>query len=603
MEEVRPIPAMVNPLLGNFDEEDLVDLEVNHERIRKEYTPSRHEKLRSFTVMCLIFNRSIGSGIFATPAKILRATNSVGVNTVFWAIGGFLTICGILVWLEFGLSIPREHVDGKDHAVPRSGGEKNYLEWVLRRPKFLATCMYGIAFVILGNLSGNAIAFGRYVLLAAGHEDPGTGPVIGLAIGALTVVALLHAISRRGGIVVNNCFAILKIGILLTIIILGFTVRGGKNFNSEAPRPNGSSLSPGDTFSDTSGALASYTTAFLYVMYTYSGFEQPFYVLSEVHRPRKYFARAVISALLILTVLFLLVNIAYVCVIPLEMIMDSQNASVDITSMFFEQVFGSNAAKHVVQALVAFSILGNLIVMTFTATRVKQEIAKEGILPKSLRLATSRTTPTAKLLNKITKNKKKDVEAVSADEHLEQSPMAALGLHWVSSVFLIAVTSGLNVDDSYNFLISLYAYVIISLMGFFTSLGLLYAKYVRKDFLSQKPPLGGPTAPIIYCVCNAFFLITAFLNPPNHQARTVSVMANYVMPAIGLSSILWGVIWWLGLQFVMKQRGQRLVVTRTPYCEKVDEKGEWVLKYEIIDHVWRADSDTGSVKMMQRRGE
>lgn len=127
MEEVHPTPTMASLAPGNFDEEDLVDLEFDHERMRKEYTPSRNEKLRSFTVMCLIFNRSIGSGIFATPAKILRVTHSVGVNTIFWAAGGFFTICGIFVWLEFGLSIPREHVEGKDRAVPRSGGEKNYV--------------------------------------------------------------------------------------------------------------------------------------------------------------------------------------------------------------------------------------------------------------------------------------------------------------------------------------------------------------------------------------------------------------------------------------------------------------------------------------------
>jgi amino acid transporter len=358
--------------------------------------------------------------------------------------------------------------------------------------------MYGIAFVVLGNLSGNAISFGRYVLLAAGHENPSRGPVTGLAIGALTIVAILHAVSRKGGILVNNCFAMLKIGILLTITILGFAVRGGKNFNSEAHRPIGSSLKPGDTFANPSGSLASYTTTFLYVLYTYSGFEQPFYVLSEVHRPNKYFARAVISASVILTVLFVLVNIAYVCVIPLEVILDPHNADLDIISIFFDRVFGNDSARRVMQALVAFSILGNLIVMTFTAARVKQEIAKEGILPKSLWLATSKTTPTAKLLNRITKNKKKEIEVSTGEEHLEQSPMAALALHWVSSVFLIAITSGLKVGDSYNFLISLYAYVIISTMGFCTSLGLLYVKYIRKNFLSRKPPLGGPTAAIVY---------------------------------------------------------------------------------------------------------
>lgn len=39
---------------------------------------------------------------------------------MLWVIGGILTLCGISVFLEFGL------------AIPRSGGEKNYLERVYR---------------------------------------------------------------------------------------------------------------------------------------------------------------------------------------------------------------------------------------------------------------------------------------------------------------------------------------------------------------------------------------------------------------------------------------------------------------------------------------
>ncbi|KAF1998203.1 amino acid transporter, partial [Amniculicola lignicola CBS 123094] len=588
---------MATSTLGRFDEEDLAELDLDQERMRKEYAPSKQEKIRSFTVICLILNRSIGSGIFATPAMIIQGTKSVGMNIVFWAAGGLLVMCGTLVWLEFGLSIPREHVEGKERAVPRSGGEKNYLEWILRKPKFLSTCMYGIVFIILGNLSGNAIAFGRYVLWAAGYEDPPRGPVIGLAISALTVSALLHALSRRGGILVNNLFAIMKVCILLTIIILGFAVRGGQNFNKAEPRPTGSSLKPEDTFANLAKGLANYSSMFFYVLYTYSGFEQPFYVLSEVHQPRKIFARAVISAMALLTVLFVLVNIAYVCVVPLEVLLKPENADVDITSLFFEQIFDTDVAKHVIQGFVAFSILGNLIVMTFTAARVKQEIAKEGILPKSLWLATGKTTPTAKFLARMTR-KKGDVNIVGK-EHLEQSPMAALALHWVSSVFLIAVTAKLKPGDAYNFLVSLYAYVIMAVMGFFTSLGLVYAKYIRKDFVTQYSPLGGATAPIIYCICNAFFLVTAFLTPSNPLARTTTVIPNWVVPTIGLSSVLWGVVWWLGLQLVMKQRGQRLEVTRTPFCDKSDDKGEWVLKYEIIDHVWRADSEIGSIRMRQ----
>lgn len=110
-----------------FDREDLLELEFDDERMRKEYAPSKQDKIKSFTVACLILNRSIGSGIFATPANIIRGTNSIGISLLFWSLGGLLAFCGTLVWLEFGLSIPREHVEGKDRAVPRSGGEKNYV--------------------------------------------------------------------------------------------------------------------------------------------------------------------------------------------------------------------------------------------------------------------------------------------------------------------------------------------------------------------------------------------------------------------------------------------------------------------------------------------
>ena len=81
--------------------------------------------------------------------------------------------------------------------------------------------MYGIAFIVLGNLSGNAIAFGIYVTSAAEHS-PEKGLVVGLAIVALTVTALLNMLSSRVAIFFNNLFAAIKVALLLAIIVLGF---------------------------------------------------------------------------------------------------------------------------------------------------------------------------------------------------------------------------------------------------------------------------------------------------------------------------------------------------------------------------------------------
>jgi amino acid transporter len=113
----------------DFDPEDLEGLDkILDSDTRKAYTPSRRQKIHSFTVACLILNRTIGSGIFVTPSRILFATNSIGISLLFWVVGGFLSLCALLVWLEFGLSTPRRRVaGGNTQCVPRSGGEKNYV--------------------------------------------------------------------------------------------------------------------------------------------------------------------------------------------------------------------------------------------------------------------------------------------------------------------------------------------------------------------------------------------------------------------------------------------------------------------------------------------
>lgn len=70
----------------------------------------------------------LGSGIFVSPILILRGTGSVGVSLLTWVAGGLVAMCGLLVWLELGLSIPQVTVPGGElKSVPRSGGEKNYV--------------------------------------------------------------------------------------------------------------------------------------------------------------------------------------------------------------------------------------------------------------------------------------------------------------------------------------------------------------------------------------------------------------------------------------------------------------------------------------------
>jgi len=51
--------------------------------------------------------------------------------------------------------------------------------------------------------------------------------VIALAITILTVCPLIHMLSRRGGIWINNGFAIIKVALLFVIFILGWVHAAG----------------------------------------------------------------------------------------------------------------------------------------------------------------------------------------------------------------------------------------------------------------------------------------------------------------------------------------------------------------------------------------
>ena len=258
---------------------------------------------------------------------------------------------------------------------------KIQLEFIFPKPKFLTTCIYGIAFILLGNISGNAIAFARYAMEAAGHDEPDSekGKVIGIAFAALTAAVLLHVCSRRGGIVMNNAFACLKVLILLTIIILGFVKASGRRLGGDPPATQ--NFDPDISFRGGRRDLASYTDSLLYILYACSGFDQPFYVLSESKSPRSRFPKYTILAMSVAMGLYMLVNVAYFCAVPKDSVTPKllQHHDVNMATLYFGELFGNVLAKRVMAGLIAFSIFGNIVVITFTAARVKQEIAKEGI--------------------------------------------------------------------------------------------------------------------------------------------------------------------------------------------------------------------------------
>lgn len=79
-----------------------------------------------------------GSGIYVAPAIVLRQTGSVGISLLLWTLGAVVSMSGLLVYLELGLSVPKfQPPDAPNEppregerpfvSVPRNGGAKNYV--------------------------------------------------------------------------------------------------------------------------------------------------------------------------------------------------------------------------------------------------------------------------------------------------------------------------------------------------------------------------------------------------------------------------------------------------------------------------------------------
>lgn len=151
----------------------------------------------------------VGTGIFATPSSILALSGSVGLALFMWVAGMLIAAAGMAVYLEFGT------------AIPRNGGEKNYLEYVFRRPKFLATGFYAGYVILLGWAGSNSVVFGEYILNAA-QIEVNRWNQRGIGLACITSAFLIHGLALKWGLRLQNLLGIIKLIIILVIVVSGW---------------------------------------------------------------------------------------------------------------------------------------------------------------------------------------------------------------------------------------------------------------------------------------------------------------------------------------------------------------------------------------------
>ncbi|KAK4175297.1 putative high-affinity methionine permease [Triangularia setosa] len=593
------------PGLDPQDQQALYEAREDNDAIVEEI-PSEKDSLGRFSVLCLIFNRMIGSGIFNASSQIFYNTQSVGVTLLLWLCGVAVALSGVILYIELGLTVPRwERPDGIKISTPRSGGELPYLNYFLKLPRFLATCLFGVSFLVFGNTATNSIAFAAAVLQASGTAQT-AGRMVVIALAVNTFSCLLHSMSRKWGIRLNNVLGSLKVTMLVIMVIFGL-----RWLNLDVARDNFDSSTSLKRADNTQWGVYKYAEALIYAIFPFGGFHQANYVLAEIKAPHKNFARTSGYGVLFISCLFMTITILYAATIPKA---DLFTADLDIAFNFFKRTVGSGVAESTVKAacgsLRALSAIGNVIVFTFTAARVKQEVAKEGVLPGSIYLASSYEFTFRHGFRRIPDHQ------AGGFLHTEKSPAAALGLHWtVTSILILAAM--LSTDSvifshlpGYSLLLMAYAYGLDVIWFSCIGVGMLYLRLwpgSKWRYKSPIPHVVGVIAAVIFTATNIVPLVTIWVyDPAQRYIAHSSDRVGWFAPQMTAMVVLVAAgLYWVGFRIWLWQKRVRegvvWEVVRTPIFwagaqgqGRVQQQGgtqaqqpQLVQIYEIIRFKWR----------------
>lgn len=316
-------------------------------------------ELGLWSAVAVVVGSTIGSGIFRTPAGVTNRLPGPLPLAIVWVAGGLLALCGALTLAE---------VAG---AFPDTGGIFVFIRksWG-RLPAFL----FGwseLTIIRAASLGAIATTFSEYCLRVLGFTAASphyVGYVHYLAAIAIVVTASFNYVGMRTGSLVQNVTTVAKYFGLLFIVLLAISLglpRTGGHFTPVAP--------PG------SFSIAPFGLALVSVLWAYDGWADLTFVSGEVRDPRRNLPRALIIGTAAVIGIYLLANIAYLAVMPVSEIRNSQLVAADVALRLV-----GPAGVTFVAITVMLSTFGTLNGSILTAPRVFFAMAEDRLFFRKL---------------------------------------------------------------------------------------------------------------------------------------------------------------------------------------------------------------------------
>lgn len=323
--------------------------------------------LRLFDGLAMVVGITLGSGIFRTPGLVAQQLGRPWLTFVAWLLGGVLAFLGALCFAELATRHPKaggKYVFAREAFGPRVGFVVGWCE---------GFAVYPAAIAALGVVTGEYL--GRLL---------GWSPAVSkwLGVAAVLVLVAINLTGVTSGRWVQNLSTAAKVLALGGIVAVAFVAGRGAGWHGTLPgAPTGIAL------------FAALAVAFQSVIWSYYGYADAAKIAEEVVDPGRTLPRVFLLGIAIATGLYLLLNAAFLHVLPFDHIASSVLVAADVASA----IFGPHGDL-VITLLALLVVLASLNGNIFVTPRVIFGLAREGLGPRVFAEVNAGGTPSEAML-------------------------------------------------------------------------------------------------------------------------------------------------------------------------------------------------------------
>ena len=315
--------------------------------------------------LAVIIGNTIGAGIFRAPGTIAEQLPAPGPFLLIWLAGGVYALLGAISLAELGTMIPRS---GGQYVFSRYAlGE--YAGFIVGWSDWISSC---------GSTAAVSLLIGTF---AAALFPQLNGKTAVVAVAVAIVFALLQWRGIVWGSNVQNTTSLLKAVAFLALIVAAFMLGGNGALTTSAP-PSAPAVI----------TMAAIVASLQAAIYTYDGWSGVIYFSEEVQQPARDIPRALFGGVLLITAIYLLVNVALLYVLPMAMIAGKEFAAGEAANV----IFGSYGDT-IFRCLTIVSMLSGINALHLMATRVIFAMSRDGLFTQKAAVVNEGGTPTVSL--------------------------------------------------------------------------------------------------------------------------------------------------------------------------------------------------------------